>query len=212
MREKQKFWLTVAVFGGAVVLLSGGIYYFLWYSQVQPLQKEIKELESTVQDMQQKIDQIPAKRKTRNDLRKQKKAFQEKLLSLEESDPETLYEELNALAFRANVEHTKYEAESQQQNRGRRGAGSSSVYQKKSFSIEVYGPIWNLFEYIWLIENQNRLLRIESFQLEVEKTDVPAGRYYSGRGRGANAGNNEENTVKMYIGNLSLTLAAFVQQ
>lgn len=211
MREQQQFWLTVIIFGSIFVILSGGIYYFQWYSRVQPLQKEIKTLKEDISRMDKKIEKIPNLRKQKDDLQQKQKAFQKRLLSLEESDPQTLYEEFNAIAFRAQVDHKSYSISDDSGSARGRGGGGNNIYQKKTFEITVQGPIWNLFEYIWLIEDQKRLLRIESFQMQVSQEEVPRNRFNLGQST-QNKEDEEPNVIEMYIGTLNLKLAAFVQQ
>jgi hypothetical protein len=164
MSEKKLLIITVAAV--AVVLLAcGGLAYLFW---------------SEHSDIQQQIAEVDAKIKDREDKDKQNKKWEEffqsdtytkgeglfkRQLPMESPTADTeFWQHLNGLRRGLNILIRKVEGV--QERAGQGGFAPPAGVRKMYYRVEMRGRFYDIVEYLSLIENDDRVARVEHFLIK----------------------------------------------
>ncbi len=210
MSENTKLIIWSSVIGVLVLALGGGGYYFLWMNRIQPTRKEIKSLKDTVSDMERKVAEIDTLRNKKRDLQDSVDEFRKELPSLEENTPEQFMQQLHAIASEVGVNVSQYSPGGGGSN-AQRGGGNAG-YETITMNIQAEGEIFRLFRYIWTLENQERLMRVNSFSISPEETELTMAQLQELRGAafvGPSPESGEKSLTK-YVGTMSLTTTIYI--
>lgn len=212
MSEKTKLIVWSSVLGFLILAIGGAGYYFLWMNRIQKTRKEITKLEDEVSDRRAKKNKIKGLRKQKQNLKASMDEFRKALPSLEENTPEQFIDELHAIAGNVGVNVTQY----QTQQGGGPDTGDAG-YETITLQIQVQGEVYRLFRYIWSLENQERLMRVNSFSLSPSEQDLTPGELQKIRGGlistsvgGANQNSEKKKTIKRYIGTMDVITTVYI--
>lgn len=210
MSEKTKLIIWSSVLGFLALAIGGGGYYFIWMNRIQPTRKEIRSLEDKISDMERKVAQIDTLRKTKRDLKASVDEFRKELPSLEENTPEQFMQQLHTIANEVGVNVSQYSPGGGGSN-AQKGGGSAG-YETITMNIQAEGEVFRLFRYIWTLENQERLMRVNSFSISPEETQLSLADLQELRGA-AFVGDTQENGEKSltkYVGTMNLTTTIYI--
>ncbi len=173
MNERTKIILFGAAVGLVLLLAGGAEYYFIYASEIQRLRKENKELKSDVRDREDKKAQIGGLKEKKQNLLENEEKYRKQLPTTEEVEPQNFISNLDTIAKKAGVFPQSYGLV--EDRRGQRAGTARTAtrgYETTNYAISVRGEVYPLFSYIWALENQERMIDVKSFSLEVEEKEV----------------------------------------
>lgn len=209
MSEKTKLIVWSSVLGVLVLAIGGAGYYFLWMQRIQKTKSEIEDLDKQVKKMRDKVKQIPTLKKQKRDLKASMDEFKKALPSLEENTPEQFMEELHAIAGDVGVNVTQYSPAG-----GGGPGGGNAGYETIQMDITVQGEVFRLFRYIWTLENQDRLMRVNSFSLSPDEQQLTSTELQELRGENfvypSGGETKEDEKIKTYVGQMSIKTTVYI--
>jgi len=206
MDERVKLMIWTGVIGGIALIVGGAEYYFLWHSRIYVRQSEIKKLDKKISQMETKKQKIPGLRKKKRKLLKNEQKYRRKLPSLEENTPSEFMEQLHAVSREVGVDVSQYSPS------GGGGAqqGGGAGFRTITMSITATGETYRLFRYIWALENEERLMRVQNFSLSVSEQSFPASELQNAAAEGTDAESEDDEMITKYMGTMNLTITIYI--
>ncbi len=210
MSEQTKIIVWSSVLGFLVLAVGGAGYYFLWMNRITPAQKEIEELEEEISERESKIAKIDGLKEKKAELMASIDEFRQELPSLEENTPEQFMQQLHSIGKEVGVDVKNYTTGGGGGNTERDGGNAG--YETITMNIQAEGEVFRLFRYIWSLENQKRLMRVNSFSISPERTELTLADLRTLRGA-VYAGGSEgeaDKTLEKYIGTMNITTTIYI--
>lgn len=163
MSENVKLILTASCSFLIVLLVGAGLYLYFPFYVLAEAQNEHDELQSEVNRLEQLRDEIDGLEEQLSDLQRQERTFRRILPTEGDNPPHVFTNHLDNLTARYNLEAEAYspnpEPEEELLNL------PSNVKHVEIGINSITGDIFDLFSFIWALENEERLIRVRSFSV-----------------------------------------------
>lgn len=160
LSPKQKVLIVSASF----ILLLGGYWYLLFLPEhdvLKQLEAETAKLEKTIATLDQKVKRLPRLKKEYAALQRELR-YAETLLPKSSSDVENLLSEIEALGNDEGIAFLLF------------APGKETIkehYATRSVNLKISGPFHNLMRFFSRLSRLNRLVTLETLQLQPVRKD-----------------------------------------
>ncbi|MCF8039276.1 MAG: type 4a pilus biogenesis protein PilO [Desulfohalobiaceae bacterium] len=160
MSPKQKILIAC----GSIILLLAGYWYLFFlpeHNSLKELQTEIAGLDKTIATLNQKITRLPALKKEYAALQ-QELTYAKTLLPKSNTDVENLLSSIEALGNDEGIEFLLF------------APGNERVrdyYAARRVNLKISGPFHNLMRFFSRLSRLNRLVTLETLQLQPVRHD-----------------------------------------
>lgn len=172
--EKKLTYLTIGIFIG-LNLLNGGLFYYVNFVKLSAKQEEFKKLEEDVKK-EEKIQTDRSTLREKNEQMRIKAEIAARRLPEPSFDMmDIFFKEIEMFCQQAKVGYSSISLVAQKEEKAAAGAAkakSKKLYQSLSAKLEVTGKFYDLVNFMYLLENNTRLMKIDNFTFTPQQKAV----------------------------------------